>query len=148
MRSLDSQYVCEKCGPIHFENLAYGEGARILEDGLCDRCFSKSNDNVIWNYAIIVAAIVIALICIVLGGCTPKQTQKEADDIVSMTIENEKHTLSAHDYTAEVFYLNDGSRCVVFYKGGIDCDWKHFEEVVPGKSPMTLYEGQMMKVPL
>jgi hypothetical protein len=141
---------CDNCGPICVNELAEGEHNRMLGRGLCDKCVAEDASDQFWKWAMIVAALVLALICITLGGCTQEEPRRyEINDIENMEAPGpEKHTLTS-GYVVEVFHLNDGTRCVAIQES-ITCQWKEFKEVKDVGHAGMLYEGEktIIKRPL
>jgi hypothetical protein len=137
---------CEACGPLHDDDLAPGEAKRILNCGFCDKCVAADASDKFWKWAIIVAALIVAIMCITLGGCTREQPRRyEINDIENMEAPGpEKHNLS--NGIVEVFYLNDGTRCVVFSSSSLVCQWKEFKEVEDVGPNGLLFEGEMTRI--
>jgi hypothetical protein len=140
---------CDNCGPICVNELAEGEHNRMLGRGLCDKCVAEDASDQFWKWAMIVAALVLALICITLGGCTQEEPRRyEINDIENMEAPGpEIHDLKVG--FAQVFHLNDGTRCVTLLSnsghalvGGLVCQWKEFKEVDDTAPTGLLYEGE------
>lgn len=137
---------CDNCGPIHRDDLAPGEGSRMVKCGFCDKCVAADASDQFWKWVMIVAAVILAVTCVVLGGCADKANQRyEINDIENMEAPGpEKHKLS--NGWVEVFHLNDGTRCAVFSSYGITCQWKEFKEVEDVGPTGLLYEGESTRI--